>query len=1337
MANQYFGLSPEAFEQFVRALALSVFGPGVTAFGNGPDGGREATFRGKVPYPYPPATEWSGYGVIQAKCKEKPETTEKDQKWALKLLDDELKAFVTSTKRDPKPEYYVFVTNVELTSAGGRDKADKLVQSYYRKLPLKDHAVWDANQLTGFLTKYEELRRRFTAYLTPGDVLAAMLAAIERRRPSATHILTAFLERELRADDASRLDQAGNRTDEQLRLARLFFDLPASAEPRLLPPEEKPDSSGQLPRGVLGELLREGSRKLDPTTLYEQETAGVDGQSEPFPTRYVLLGGPGSGKSTLGQFLAQAHRAALLERCTPQSLEPQTRQSIADIRALCERDGLPWPVTPRYPFRVELNRFAKALASVESDHVGSLERYLLNALKREHALTHEDLIEWLGTYPWLLILDGLDEVPATSNRDAVVQAVNDFLAEARQAGADLFVIATSRQQGYGGEFASGVVAFRHILPLSTTRALQYVERYAQARFGNSDPNRAQDLVDQLRRSATRELTAQLMSSPLQVTFMATVVAARGDPGEDRWQLFARYYQTIYDRERQKAVPPYDAILSKQQPIIDRLHHDVGFWLQYRGETVGDRAVSLPIDQFKGLVSGYLAEAGHEAAEKGRLVKHITEAAHHRLVFLTSRVEGELSFDVRSLQEYMASECLMTGHPSDPDVVRNRLRAIAPSPYWRNVFLFAVGKCFADAQSRHLQDAVRLLCEDLNGPGDVMLAAVRAGSELALDVLQSGIVSENPNYGRHLARIALALLAEPYLTDQASASARLQLVYRESLATVYGEALELRVGQAHVSRTLGAWPLLIRLVDRRIGWAAKLAERCWPADPQAQLDLVKQLVPAFQHVVWLRQKLNELIPEIAPEETWAVIRAFGQKSELPDGLTQLNVLMSPEFGGPRIRLRAGQEELEGCELRVVRLASRKSDVMKVFASLARLLPRRPDWLPFILAPEFLRAPSRHTLSKVLRECVDGHWDPSRKLWLHRLPWPMAACLDSVQSLDQLRVLARHVETGRLGDLDDWRAAERRWAAWGVELQEFAQRPAGLEPFDRSIADQGFPAFRAGRSFTYRPVPIAVLEQLMSVAEQASSPAARECLVWFLRLAIQNSGAAGIDPRRFQAFFQGDFARHWWRENLVPHPEQPELVSPWLAFFNWLGSSEILGPYLADHTERETSWAQTWQNSFISDPTQLGLLRLLGRLAPHGHTLDLIPRGILDPARFPEARFQLAAILVRLTQPSLGADEAVTLADAAAALLDPPAEASADRLLFETAKKHIPNVPAIGSFALRLHEWALGVQLGLVNCEYLLRQTLRKRASDLQGPGQLQKLGLPGILPLNAAEQSIPV
>lgn len=63
-------LSPRAFEQLVVALGLRVLGPGVEAFGSGPDGGREATFRGRVDWALTHLDDegaWNGYVVLQAK----------------------------------------------------------------------------------------------------------------------------------------------------------------------------------------------------------------------------------------------------------------------------------------------------------------------------------------------------------------------------------------------------------------------------------------------------------------------------------------------------------------------------------------------------------------------------------------------------------------------------------------------------------------------------------------------------------------------------------------------------------------------------------------------------------------------------------------------------------------------------------------------------------------------------------------------------------------------------------------------------------------------------------------------------------------------------------------------------------------------------------------------------------------------------------------------------------------------------------------------------------------------------------------------------------------------
>ena len=72
-------LSPRSFEQLIQSLAARILGPGLVIFGDGPDGGREATFEGRVPYPNE-SEPWQGYIVVQAKFKLRPEGPLKDGK---------------------------------------------------------------------------------------------------------------------------------------------------------------------------------------------------------------------------------------------------------------------------------------------------------------------------------------------------------------------------------------------------------------------------------------------------------------------------------------------------------------------------------------------------------------------------------------------------------------------------------------------------------------------------------------------------------------------------------------------------------------------------------------------------------------------------------------------------------------------------------------------------------------------------------------------------------------------------------------------------------------------------------------------------------------------------------------------------------------------------------------------------------------------------------------------------------------------------------------------------------------------------------------------------------
>ena len=52
-----------------RALAARVLGSGIVVFGDGPDGGREATFERKLTFPST-VEGWDGYGVVQAKYRQ-------------------------------------------------------------------------------------------------------------------------------------------------------------------------------------------------------------------------------------------------------------------------------------------------------------------------------------------------------------------------------------------------------------------------------------------------------------------------------------------------------------------------------------------------------------------------------------------------------------------------------------------------------------------------------------------------------------------------------------------------------------------------------------------------------------------------------------------------------------------------------------------------------------------------------------------------------------------------------------------------------------------------------------------------------------------------------------------------------------------------------------------------------------------------------------------------------------------------------------------------------------------------------------------------------------------
>lgn len=111
MTYDFSRLGPDGFEQMVQALTLASIGGRVRIFGDGADGGREATFDGECHVPG--GGGWNGYGVIQANFKSRITSTGVDQNWFFTEATKELDAWVGRGRKSPRlppPDYLVFAT---------------------------------------------------------------------------------------------------------------------------------------------------------------------------------------------------------------------------------------------------------------------------------------------------------------------------------------------------------------------------------------------------------------------------------------------------------------------------------------------------------------------------------------------------------------------------------------------------------------------------------------------------------------------------------------------------------------------------------------------------------------------------------------------------------------------------------------------------------------------------------------------------------------------------------------------------------------------------------------------------------------------------------------------------------------------------------------------------------------------------------------------------------------------------------------------------------------------------------------------------------------------------
>lgn len=899
----------------------------------------------------------------------------------------------------------------------------------------------------------------------------------EPNLPQLDPRLVQWLALQMVQDARARLVEGGAAADAMIELASVFVDLKVTVRGEF-------DRHGVEDTSVIERVCAERATVGDDDTTAPQMGAALPCSPG---DRWLLVGGPGSGKSTATAMIAQLLRRSWVQRqldVLPVGLKSKVVQFGTSLDALATRLKLK-PRRGVLPLRVNLPSLAQWMMSQNVDSPSIVLWGYLAARIREDALaqgltldiSEGDIESIVGAAEHVLwIFDGLDEVPRTAGRDKVTAVVRAALCCDGPLVRGLLV--TTRPQGYEGEL--DVLATMVLEPMEVERAREYGELLLHAWVGEGADYAAR--LDVLRRELLRPEIQALVQTPLHATMAALLVAMQGSLPRSRWLLFDHYFTTNFKRELNK--PGGHGFRAEDERNIRDLHARVGLVLHVRAQEQAGTRPTLSRRELRDELTVIFRERGYADYDVTENTERMMRFATERLVLLLHARSGEYSFGVRSLQEFFAADALLRGENRQ---VRQRLGEIALNPHWSNVMALLVSKCaLADGGQTQsdLLDYTVGICHALNEGAIGKEAAARclAGSRLALAMLRETERYGEPWLHDPLWEIALASAESPVqfqVTWRLRAAAHAQNDFGVT-PSIWNDNLELhmrlglvaarwagsgkvkwranviRVAQGllagFVKQRLAAWLLLYGLLLEDDLDAIRLADQHQPDGSDEGRRVVATLfgswigerVPNWflhfieTHAAWFTPlwmprprmgRANQELLKVLPFEVVYLISSFRHSGHISRELSCFSVHVA-SLDRPGFLQRWSKLE-------------------------DRLSAEGPEWEIWRRLAAFHTTPSHLGLAELLDAAADPAGFRELGCALAISAWPVVACVRFVSKPEDLRSLALHAREGDLGTVDDWRAAEARWRTApdvsDKELQDWLT--PGHLPWDQSISVSG--------------------------------------------------------------------------------------------------------------------------------------------------------------------------------------------------------------------------------------------------------------------------------------------
>lgn len=316
-------------------------------------------------------------------------------------------------------------------------------------------------------------------------------------------------------------------------------------------------------------------------------------------TRLVILGDPGSGKTT---FLRRIAKAACSAR-------------IAD------------PSTP-FPILLRISELSDFIERQERKEAPSLLPLLLAQQTRDLALSLEESFfeRQLTKGPCLLLLDGLDEAPSAAARETVSRLIE----KAAHAWPDCHFVVTTRPKAYEEEVMLSGFDHTRVGPLQPDAIRTFLERWSAALIADS-PERAKRHAAQLIQAVESRLEIRRVArNPVMLTALAALHWNERRMPEQRADLYESILMWLArSRKRRPGRRSPEACLQALQELAAEMQrHPDGRMVQ----APRDWAANTLAGQFAGDTGRALAFLMEEEADSGIVVNRGSDVRFWHLTF---------------------------------------------------------------------------------------------------------------------------------------------------------------------------------------------------------------------------------------------------------------------------------------------------------------------------------------------------------------------------------------------------------------------------------------------------------------------------------------------------------------------------------------------------------------------------------------------------------------------------------------------------------------------------------------------------------------------------------